>query len=202
MMGALNSLPTEANRIYVRSLRRFSEISVVDATGGRPRLLTTELCRNDVPNWSCDGKWIYFGSDRTGRREIWRVSFSGGKAEQVTENGGFAPFESIAGKTLFYLERLPSPLFAKPRDGGPERQIVDFVGVSRDIAVFENGIYYGGHFEDGQTPIWFYEFSTQKSRLITYVDGQIYQGLAVSQDRKSRQPRYFAGRRRIPAESR
>jgi len=161
----------------------FEEISVVDATGGRPRQLTTEPCQNEVPNWSRDGKWIYFGSDRTGRFEIWRVLLSGGKAERVTNNGGRFPFESVDGKTLFYLNGRA--LFAKQLPEGLERQIVDFVGLSRDIAVFEDGIYYGGRFENGQTPIWFYEFSTHKSWLITRVDGQINQGLAVSPDRSS-----------------
>ena len=45
------------------------------------------LCQNGLrmdhddnvePNWSRDGKWIYFGSDKTGRLEIYRLPVGGG----------------------------------------------------------------------------------------------------------------------------
>ena len=40
--------------------------------------------------WSADGQWIYFGSTRTGRFEVWKMPSAGGPAVQVTRRGGLA----------------------------------------------------------------------------------------------------------------
>jgi eukaryotic-like serine/threonine-protein kinase len=88
-------------------------IYMMDASGGRPRRLTPELPDEAVPSWSRDGKWIYFRSNRTGRDEIWRVPVAGGRAEQLTKEGGDAADESADGITLFYIKSMSSPLFAK-----------------------------------------------------------------------------------------
>ena len=87
---------------------------------------------------------------------------------------------------LFYTKDVPSALFAKPLAGGPERQIVDFVGASRDFTVVDDGIYYCEQYQDGQTPVYFLSFSTGQSSLVTWLDGRVVRGFSVSQDRKSR----------------
>jgi len=161
------------------------EICVIDASSGRLRHLTPDSFQNTLPSWSHDGRWIYFNSDRTGRGEIWRIPSSGGQAEQITDNGGSTSFESVDGKTLYYTKGLNTRLFARPLAGGPERQVLDIVGASRDFAVFEDGIYYGGRSEKGQTPVFFYEFSSGKSRLITRFEGDVFNGFTVSPDRKT-----------------
>lgn len=161
------------------------EICVIDASGGRPRHLTQDSFQNTIPSWSRDGRWIYFNSDRSGKRDLWRMPSSGGPATRLTDNGGFTAFESVDGKTLYYTKAMKTPLYAKSLSGGIERQVVDLVGSSRDFAVFDDGIYYGGLSEKGQTPIYFYQFSSGKSRLVTRFEGSVYQGLAVSPDRKT-----------------
>ncbi len=82
----------------------YSDIYIIEATGGQPRRLTADPSENGLPNWSRDGKWIYFHSDRTGRTEIWRIPSAGGPTEKVTENGGYKSHESIDGKTLYYMK--------------------------------------------------------------------------------------------------
>ena len=49
------------------------DIFVISASGGEPFRLTTHPTDDQVPSWSGDGKWVYFGSARTGRFEIWRA---------------------------------------------------------------------------------------------------------------------------------
>ena len=43
------------------------DVYVIDAQGGSPRRLTSEPSDDGPPCYSRDGKWIYFGSDRTGQ---------------------------------------------------------------------------------------------------------------------------------------
>ena len=79
-------------------------------------------------SWSRDGRSIYFHSTRTGRREVWRVAVAGGREEQVTHRGGYLPFESPDGRTLYYQRGLgESPLQAMPTAGGEERTVIPCV---------------------------------------------------------------------------
>jgi hypothetical protein len=137
----------------------------MDASGGRPRRITSEPLIGGAPSWSRDGKWIYFTSDRTGRFEIWRMPFTGGTAEQVTKEGGFAAHESADGTTVFYTKSASSPLFAKPLSGGAERQLLDWVSARAFVPV-DDGIYYIGRRSDkGQYPLQFFQFSLNPAHL-------------------------------------
>jgi eukaryotic-like serine/threonine-protein kinase len=161
-----------------------SHIYVIDANGGRARRVGSGMSTEGAPSWSRDGKWIYFYSNRTGRKEVWRASLGEGAAQQVTDNGGDAAFESTDGRTLFYTRSIASPLFARPLDGGPERQVLDHV-VMRAFAVFADGIYYIGRpGADNQYPIQFHNFSTGANSLAARVERPLQQGLSVSPDRK------------------
>ena len=69
-----------------------------------------------MPSWSGDGRFIYYGSNRTGRYQIWRVPVAGGPEEQVTRESGFLPFESLDGRTLYYKRaENDGPLLAERR---------------------------------------------------------------------------------------
>jgi len=102
-----------------------SDIFVVDAEGGPPRRLTSNPSNEAVPSWSKDGRWIYFASDRSGRWEVWRVPAPGGDALPVTHLGGFAAFESLDGKTLYYTKGLSVPgIWKVPTSGGEESEVL------------------------------------------------------------------------------
>ena len=85
-----------------------ADIFKISADGGKPVRLTTETARDAVPNWSRDGKWIYFRSDRSGTWQIWKVLPDGGSAIPVTEHGGFECEESADGAYLYYA-RMATP---------------------------------------------------------------------------------------------
>jgi Tol biopolymer transport system component len=96
----------------------------VSASGGEPRRLTTESSEDIVPDWSPDGKWIYFSSNRTGRMELWRMPSTGGTTEQITREGGFNPHLSVDGSFVVYLRaRDAGELRRCPADGGKEESI-------------------------------------------------------------------------------
>jgi WD40-like Beta Propeller Repeat len=74
-----------------------------------------------VPSWSRDGKWIYFGSRRTGEWQVWKTPVDRGDAVQVTQQGGFAAFESTDGKFVYYAKgRADGGLYRVPVEGGEE----------------------------------------------------------------------------------
>ncbi len=67
-------------------------VTNIDGTGARR--LTSHPENDTDPRWSRDGAWIYFVSSRSGSAQVWRISPTGGEAEQVTrlplDVGGFA----------------------------------------------------------------------------------------------------------------
>ena len=77
---------------------------MLEVAGGLPRRLTLEASLDAVPSWSGDGRWVYFGSNRAGGLQVWKVPADGGPAIQVTRNGGFAAFESPDGKPALLRE--------------------------------------------------------------------------------------------------
>ncbi|PYT24912.1 MAG: hypothetical protein DMG57_27035 [Acidobacteria bacterium] len=71
--------------------------------------MTIDPANDGNPNWSHDGRWIYFDSARAGEQQVFKIPANGGEAIQVTREGGFAPLESPDGKSLYYVRsNLPA----------------------------------------------------------------------------------------------
>ncbi len=78
--------------------------------GDKNQRLTHSSAYDDGPDYSSDGKWIYFNSDRAGSFDIWRMPADGGGpgdklAEQVTSDAlqDWFPHPSPDGKWLLFL---------------------------------------------------------------------------------------------------
>src|SRR5262249_10208988 len=126
------------------------DIYVVDVEGGAPRRITTEPSDEGLASYSRDGKWIYFGSNRTGDSEIWKAPAAGGQAVQVTRHGGFSPFESPDGRYVYYTKNvdantpLAQGIWRTPVDGSEEELVLPSFDALYfgDWAVVGNGIYF------------------------------------------------------------
>lgn len=59
------------------------DIYSISSDGGPETRLTTTTGREDGPEFSPDGQYIYFNSDRTGKMQIWRMRPDGSNQEQV-----------------------------------------------------------------------------------------------------------------------
>ena len=85
-------------------------ISVIQANGGPSHPLMDQGSSDNLnPTWSHDGRWIYFTSNRSGEWQIWRMPAEGGQALQLTRQGGFAGFESVDGKFVYYAKTAADP---------------------------------------------------------------------------------------------
>ena len=94
------------------------DVFSIAADGGPERRLTTDAHLDDAPQYSPDGRWVYFLSDRAGTRDIWRIPAAGagpgdGKAEPITadDRDDASPHPSPDGKWLFYLSYPPALQF-------------------------------------------------------------------------------------------
>ncbi len=138
------------------------DIYVVGGNGGAVRALTREEAADIRPCYSTDQKWIYFTSDRTGTFQIWKIPATGGKAQQVTRNGGYVAFQSLDGKYLYYGKgRGQSTLWRVPSGGGEEVQVLDDVDPS-NFTVCQLGVVILNLKATRRPAIEFYSFETQK----------------------------------------
>jgi Tol biopolymer transport system component len=169
-------------------------VYVVNAAGGQPHRVASP---GNLPSWSHDSKWIYFGVRRTDRSTsaIWRVPAAGGDAVQIADAGSVTypnPLESPDGKTLYYKRAgaASAMLFAKPVGGGPEHQILDSFWPGEDHQYFPvaDGIYYVAR-PDPKLPfafeLRFLNFTTGKHQTLHRFETRFGSGLSVSPDRKT-----------------
>ncbi|MBA3439262.1 MAG: TolB family protein [Pyrinomonadaceae bacterium] len=102
------------------------DIFGVSVEGGTPKRLTTNRSHEDGPDYSPDGRWIYFNSDRAGGPgygDIWRIPAGEGgdaKAEQITNDDyvDWFPHPSPDGKWLVFLS------YQKGTEGHPANKDV------------------------------------------------------------------------------
>jgi WD40 repeat protein len=141
------------------------------------------------PRWSRDGHTIYFGSNRTGRFEVWKTSASGGAAVRITEQGGFTATESPDGGFLYYAkhEGSPSSIWRVPVGGGEEKLMVTGLSYALNFVVGERGLYF---LALGDSPnkasIDFFEYATGKRTTLLKLGKPHWVGMALSPDQKSR----------------
>ena len=62
------------------------DIYARDLAGGPERVLIHSDGVNDGPEYSPDGRWVYFNSTRSGAMQIWRARADGSAPEQVTND--------------------------------------------------------------------------------------------------------------------
>ncbi len=74
--------------------------------GGPETRLTTDTV-NDGPDYTPDGKLIYFDSSRSGSSQLWRMTSDGTAAEQITDDGNLnsSPHVSPDGKSVAFLSQ-------------------------------------------------------------------------------------------------
>jgi Tol biopolymer transport system component len=108
--------------------------------GGEETRLTTAKGLDDGPEYSPDGKYIYFNSERTGRVQIWRMLADSSAQEQVTfdEFNNWFPHPSPDGNWLVFLSydkevtghpaNKPVRLRLMSAGGGPTQDLAHLFG--------------------------------------------------------------------------
>jgi Tol biopolymer transport system component len=165
------------------------QIFVMDAEGRSQRALVASSFDQVVPSWSRDGTSIYFCSNRTGRYEVWKKEFATGREVQVTRHGGFAPWESYDGRTLYYARFDGAGVWSVPAEGGDELRMIEapHLGYWGYFAVTDTGIYIlDSDYKTGPT-ILFYRFQNHRlTPVITLSQNPLPWGANLTASRDGR----------------
>jgi TolB protein len=82
------------------------DIYTIPVEGGAERRLTDAPGLDDGPDYTADGRYIYFNSERTGAMRIWRMGADGTAQEQATFDEAYAdwfPHPSPDGKWVVFI---------------------------------------------------------------------------------------------------
>ena len=115
--------------------------------GGEEQRLTTAPGLDDGPEYSPDGRHIYFNSDRTGLMQIWRMKTDGSEQEQMTKDkynnwfahpspdGRWIVFLSYPGDVKGHPANKDVMLRLMPARGGPIEVLAKLFGGQGTINV-------------------------------------------------------------------
>ena len=126
------------------------DVWAISARGGEEWQLTKDAGFNDGPEYSPDGKHIWFISTRTGLMQCWRMDRDGANPTQMTftERNNWFPHVSPDGKQVVYLSysaqgldpnehllNMQVQLRLMNADGSNDRILLDFFGGQGSINV-------------------------------------------------------------------
>lgn len=115
-------------------------IATCPASGGAETLLITSPHHYDGPDYTPDGRWIWFNSDRGGAMKLWRMAIDGSTPEQMTtgDSVDWFPHPSPDGRHVCYLAYPPGTaghpfgchveLRLLPAEGGAPRRLLKLFG--------------------------------------------------------------------------
>lgn len=126
------------------------EICTIPSDGGKETCLTDGKGYNDGPEYSPDGKHIWFNSTRSGLMQVWRMNRDGSGLTQMTDSDANNWFGHVSpdGKHVIYLtfakgelepnEHLPNmyvSLGMMDYDGQNKKKLLDLFGGQGSINV-------------------------------------------------------------------
>jgi Tol biopolymer transport system component len=97
--------PDSRSLTFDATIGESTHIYVVSASGGPLRRVTDARAEEIDPEWSRDGRWIYYASNESGSWAIWRVAAVGGARRMLTSEPGFEPRQSPDGSSLYFIDQ-------------------------------------------------------------------------------------------------
>ncbi len=127
-----------------RSVATGADIYTISVNGGEEKRLTTAEGLDDGPEYSPDGKHIWFNSVRTGLMQVWRMNADGSEQTQMTfdeTRNAWFPHVSPDGKQVIYityhvgdlepgqhLANYNVELWLMPAAGGQPKRVAELFG--------------------------------------------------------------------------
>ena len=134
--------PDGSTLVYTAQREGHFNIFSISAKGGAETQLTFGPGHKDGPDYTPDGKWIWFNSDHHGGTpELWRMHIDGSNLQRMTDDDrvNWFPHPSPCGEHVLYLA-YPGHVTGHPRDEAVELRLMPAEGGhARSLAAFNGG---------------------------------------------------------------
>lgn len=156
---------------FTSTMRGQFDVYTIGVPTGSPVAITSGQGNSAEPSWSADGRWLYFHSDRSGAKEIWRAPAEGGPAEQMTTRGGDYVRASPDGEFLYFARRQGSgDLWRASLAGGQEALVLaDQVATRGCWDVQRDGVYFVDFSEAERSGRWTIKRLNPDSGEVTHI---------------------------------
>ena len=161
-------------------------VYTADISDRVPHKLQTNVPETTDPEWSHDGKWIYFRGYEGVGHQLYRCPVKGGDAAILAVSQDFIePIESADGKVLYFPSRNVNALMMMlplDRPNAAPQPVVGMpnISVEHQWAVVPSGIYFVP--QAAPRTICFYDFATRHTREIFKTDRELSDGVSVAPD--------------------
>jgi len=100
------------------------DLYLLDPGEGRPKQLTANSGNNNYPVVSPDGRYVVFGSDRSGALCLWRIDIDGSNPKQLTNHTSWVPTFAPDSRTIVYEAQVNKTTLSSVNiEGGEPRQL-------------------------------------------------------------------------------
>ncbi len=126
--------PDGATLAYVAKRDGTFQIYTCALEGGEEFQVTRGFDHCDGPDYTPDGKWIWFNGEKEGEVALWRIRPDGSGAEKMTadERVNWFPHPSPDGKHILYVAYEPG-VKSHPRDQDVELRLLPAEGGHPEI---------------------------------------------------------------------
>ncbi len=161
-------------------------VYLADVSVRVPHKLATNVHETTDPEWSHDGKWIYFRGYEGVGHQFYRCPVQGGNAAILAASQDIIkPIESADGKILYFPSRNVNALIMMlplDRSDAAPQPVAGMPNISDEHqwAVVASGIYFVP--QTAPRTICFYDFATGHTREIFKTDRELSDGISVSPD--------------------
>jgi Tol biopolymer transport system component len=156
------------------------DIFRLEIEGRFVRRMTTDNAVDTMPSWSRDGRWLYFGSDRSGAFEIWKMPSAGGEARQLTRQGALRALEAADGRWIYFTSGRG--LWRMPAEGGDGTLVLDEWIDHGKWTLWRDRIVYMEEPAAGVHHVVMFDPTTWRSARLASLEEPSGSGLAVSPD--------------------
>ena len=125
-----------------------------------------------------------FGSQRGGGWRVWLAAIGGGEPQPITDEGGYAAFESLDGRSLYHMRLGQHGLWRRPAAGGRDTIVTEAIEAEDwpNVAVVDGGICFVTNPDDGDPQLAMLDERTNQTRLLARLPAFAWSGVAVSRD--------------------
>jgi dipeptidyl aminopeptidase/acylaminoacyl peptidase len=162
----------------------FSDVLVMPADGGSPRLLYENPGPDTNPVWSPDGQFIAWLSGNTpnsgGQNDIMVIPAAGGQARNLTaafDRNESNPLWSPDGKAIYFAASMGANahLFTVPSAGGPVRELMGGIRCMGSLSISADGQTIAFTYTDPLAPadVWVAGATGADARALTAMNPQL-----------------------------